>query len=79
MQDKMLQAYFRQTLVYHSDSKGDFIKIEDMHPVHAMNATEKLAKDAGFWARQAGVKTSKPNFWMFTQPLFQALIDQADQ
>ena len=73
----LIRAYFGQGVQYYSETTKTFRIIEDMHPMHAANAADKLLREAAFWAREAGVNTRRPTFWMACRPLFRALTARA--
>lgn len=75
--NSMIYAYLQQSTIYHSDSKGEWVELEKMHPTHARNAAAKLICEAEVWAEEAGIKTESPILWMTVQPLFVTLVDRA--
>ena len=75
----MIRAYFRQGTLYYSESKKALVLIEDMHPVHAANTAERLTMDADVWVKEAGETFTRPEVWMWDQPMFQALVSRANR
>jgi hypothetical protein len=76
---QMIAAYFRQGEQYFSASKGEFLKVSEMHPIHASNAAAQLLRDSRTWATDAGHgPIFVPTVWMMRQPLFLALVSRAN-
>ncbi len=73
MNPRMIKAYFAQDVQYYSESKGTFQAIDQMHPRHAMNAALRMAREADFWAKEAGISIAAPELWLTTTPLYRAL------
>jgi len=75
---QMITAYFTQSEQYFSSSKGEFLKVGEMHPNHAANAAASLLRDARTWVADAAAGPCLPTTWMTRQPLFLALISRAN-
>lgn len=77
MQDKMIQAYLGQSIMYYSASKDALIPIAGMAPSHAANAADRMIRDAVTWRTQAGLQRARGAAgWMAIQPVVQALANR---
>jgi hypothetical protein len=50
-----------------------------MSPRHCANAAEKLLREANFWASDCAINTARPELWITTTKLFQALAKRGWQ
>ncbi len=69
----LVAAYLRQTLAYHSTSKGEMLPVAEMAPKHCANAANKMLAECDWWVQDARANTGHPELWIATQPLWQAL------
>lgn len=72
----LTKAYFDQDSVYYSVSGDKLIKINNMAPQYAANATRRLLMDAPVWAMEADI-VATPAHWMHNTKLFKALCRRA--
>ncbi len=78
--EKMVKFYFGQSEHYLSNSKGDLVRISEMHPVHAANAAKRLLADSHIWGDDAGRSGIGSHAqWMLGTPLWNALHRRANE
>ena len=74
-----VRKYFAQSKTYGSLHRDRFVRIADMHPVHARNAAQKMIRDCCVWADAAGIDGVDELLWLISTPLHRALVDRAVQ
>ncbi len=68
------RRYLAQRDMYWSEGKGEAVGIATMPRTYALNAAERMLRNAAVWMERTGTHgRSRPMLWMLEQPLFQAL------